>query len=819
MTTQPHAYVGTSDIARLAGINRATISNWRRRGVGFPEPVAGNSARPLFDLDEVTTWLESRGIPVGSAPDQPGLADVFDSEVAEVSASVPDLISDDPAASQRISPRRRFEEAFRFEAQLRASLKPHDARRLILELTALKALERRGELEGIVVNHEALEQAAQAAAQLVAADNPALAGTFTDLANYLDEPETARGATTIWQQLDRVDKLDRLARAIGQAIGSDRFGSPQLVSAPLVSKLLAGLVQDTGPSRERAVLGSGSGQVMTRIERLVDGELTGWDVSEEAVEIAAARLAIIGSKARVQVRDLLVDPPLGEKFSAVVSDTPYGVRTPRELHPRLAQLAGAGGGAGGGGGAGSGGAGSGGAGKLARTSEAYWVALTRELLGVEGRGVVVLPLTAWESLPTRESLLAGGSVEAVISLPKHTMPSYEGRSVVVVLRGDPVEAVPVGARHNYLRRAKTTLFVDVESALGAGVGAGAEFAAGTGRGPGHRHERGHRHEHRRLRMNGLDRRSVNAVLELVLNYRENPGEFAEGLIEVPKRHRKRGAGGRGAGGLHGHGPRVRAAVVRTVIGLQESADPRRVVAATPQMSAVAVRDAQRAVGRFARGARRFDRRVDLSAAGEQVVAIQELLAGIDPNELVVPAPTSLRQLDVRTVPLAELKQGGPEHAEPERVELGDILVRPGHVWQRWEFRVVTQRTLDRLQHRVERAGRDRAYKYWGAAVIKTSQADIDPRVVAAVLYDAMVFSFRGGRGGRGGCGERGGQWERLVDIPLPHVGDNPATAQVAQALVALEQIRAQAHKLERRAARAADSLSPLLGTNVPPRTR
>ncbi|MGW4275364.1 N-6 DNA methylase, partial [Streptomyces seoulensis] len=46
-----------SEIARLAGVTRAAVSNWRRRYGDFPAPSGGSANSPLFDLAEVQTWL------------------------------------------------------------------------------------------------------------------------------------------------------------------------------------------------------------------------------------------------------------------------------------------------------------------------------------------------------------------------------------------------------------------------------------------------------------------------------------------------------------------------------------------------------------------------------------------------------------------------------------------------------------------------------------------------------------------------------------------------------------------------------------------
>ncbi|MDF9816759.1 N-6 DNA methylase [Streptomyces sp. SPB162] len=53
--------VTATGIAKIAGVGRAAVSNWRRRYTDFPEPVAGTSASPAFDLATVEQWLEGQG--------------------------------------------------------------------------------------------------------------------------------------------------------------------------------------------------------------------------------------------------------------------------------------------------------------------------------------------------------------------------------------------------------------------------------------------------------------------------------------------------------------------------------------------------------------------------------------------------------------------------------------------------------------------------------------------------------------------------------------------------------------------------------------
>ncbi|MFJ8582240.1 N-6 DNA methylase [Micromonospora sp. NPDC093277] len=53
--------ITAAEIARLAGVGRAAVSNWRKRHGNFPAPVSGTAASPEFDLTQVEQWLRVQG--------------------------------------------------------------------------------------------------------------------------------------------------------------------------------------------------------------------------------------------------------------------------------------------------------------------------------------------------------------------------------------------------------------------------------------------------------------------------------------------------------------------------------------------------------------------------------------------------------------------------------------------------------------------------------------------------------------------------------------------------------------------------------------
>ena len=76
-------------IARLAGVGRAAVSNWRRRYPEFPRPVGGSSTSPTFDRAEVEAWLKVTGKADQLAT--AGRTDTGTQRISETERSITDL--------------------------------------------------------------------------------------------------------------------------------------------------------------------------------------------------------------------------------------------------------------------------------------------------------------------------------------------------------------------------------------------------------------------------------------------------------------------------------------------------------------------------------------------------------------------------------------------------------------------------------------------------------------------------------------------------------------------------------------------------------
>ncbi|MEU9460510.1 N-6 DNA methylase [Streptomyces sp. NPDC048312] len=61
MTSPPVVPVTLAEIARLAGVGRAAVSNWRRRHDTFPPRIGGADTSPHFSLTDIEKWLRDNG--------------------------------------------------------------------------------------------------------------------------------------------------------------------------------------------------------------------------------------------------------------------------------------------------------------------------------------------------------------------------------------------------------------------------------------------------------------------------------------------------------------------------------------------------------------------------------------------------------------------------------------------------------------------------------------------------------------------------------------------------------------------------------------
>ena len=87
MEPEGRELITAAAIARMAGVGRAAVSNWRKRHPEFPKPAGGSPSSPTFDRAEVLTWLKETG-----KADQLATAGRTDGGTIQVGASSADTV-------------------------------------------------------------------------------------------------------------------------------------------------------------------------------------------------------------------------------------------------------------------------------------------------------------------------------------------------------------------------------------------------------------------------------------------------------------------------------------------------------------------------------------------------------------------------------------------------------------------------------------------------------------------------------------------------------------------------------------------------------
>jgi predicted DNA-binding transcriptional regulator AlpA len=89
MDSERREEITAAAIARLAGVGRAAVSNWRKRYPEFPKPIGGSPNSPTFDRGEVEAWLKATGKADQLAT--AGQTDTGTQRIAEPERSLTDL--------------------------------------------------------------------------------------------------------------------------------------------------------------------------------------------------------------------------------------------------------------------------------------------------------------------------------------------------------------------------------------------------------------------------------------------------------------------------------------------------------------------------------------------------------------------------------------------------------------------------------------------------------------------------------------------------------------------------------------------------------
>lgn len=383
MNQQASALVTAADISRLAGVTRATVSNWRRRHPDFPVPTGGTDASPTYDLDAVRAWLSARG-------------------------QLPD---DTPAD------------------RLRTALRTHPgdgepALRLLPVVLAAARLDRREREALPELRDEALLRWVRSAADDGAQDIPGTEDTAYP-------PEAAESLRALVQYIV-ADGAEAAADVLAERLLEDSGGTGTYLTPRPLADLMVRLLTDGAGAFPASVLdpACGTGSLLAAAASAGATELHGQDVLVTQAAQAAVRLRLSDPEAAVTVRagdSLRSDAFKGLTADAVLCNPPYGVRdwghedlaydqrwaygVPPKGEPELA-----------------------------------WVQHCLAHLTPGGRAILLMPPAVAERTAGRRiraQLVRDGALRAVVSLPQGAAtPLHIGLQLWVLERPDPQAEAP-----------------------------------------------------------------------------------------------------------------------------------------------------------------------------------------------------------------------------------------------------------------------------------------------------------------------------------------------------------------------------------------
>ncbi|MCK9925867.1 SAM-dependent methyltransferase [Frankia sp. Mgl5] len=276
------ATVSASDIARLAGVGRAAVSNWRRRFVDFPQPVGGTSTSPLFALTAVEGWFDRH--------DRPFRVEVGDRVWQQIRGTV-----DDPRLGE-----------------------------LVGHLGGFLLYHQRDRDAAVGLLGESDVAAARLLGQAIEQATPDLPGGFPTIW----EPEWVPVARSAAPAADR-DGHGALFEVLG--VRYREVHSRQVAETPpAVAELMVGLAGLGERAGELTVLDSacGVGGLLEAARAAGVRRLLGQDIDPTAARITAAGLLLHGADARIVAADsLLADALAGERADAVLCGPPSGQRS------------------------------------------------------------------------------------------------------------------------------------------------------------------------------------------------------------------------------------------------------------------------------------------------------------------------------------------------------------------------------------------------------------------------------------------------------------------------------------------------------------
>jgi len=392
MTHASLRLLAPSEIAEMAGVSRAAVSNWSNpnRDMGFPARAGGSEARPLFDADEVEAWLTDRGYTIQQDRGERAIWSLMNRFRGEVSV----------------------------ETLTEAVMATLAARYLAAQI--------RGAGAAWDEAHQAVPgKCAQAliAVGLAAGESDAKYNDLTWLPDALTEQTPSLLPSLI-------DEVSRLRLEDLSSVGEytlTRLTAAQARSAGehgLVGSRVSRLLANIASTRSAKVVydpACGIAETLLRARESLgdDARFVGHEINRAALRLAAQRCLLIGMDADLAVADVLVSDPDGDLTAdLILAEPPLGaswspeesLADPRWVYglPRKA------------------------------SSETAWLQHCISHLSGEGRAYVITaggPLfRGGPERLIRTNLLRAGCVETVVALPGKMLPHTSIPLTLWVLR-------------------------------------------------------------------------------------------------------------------------------------------------------------------------------------------------------------------------------------------------------------------------------------------------------------------------------------------------------------------------------------------------
>jgi len=276
MTTPAHeGLLAPSDIADLAGVSRAAVSNWRKRMGDFPRPAGGTDSKPLFAAADVEAWLLTHPEKRKSNASAGSIARVWESRLWGVANLFRGHVGADSFGE------------------------------LVLR-TSVELIEGRPSYASRDIDQRSVDELRDALASVPRENLP-----------------------------DAIDALlERTSRSLGKAAGETGFVGSR--TSTLLASLAAAV--DGGTLYDPAC-GIGVALLQSLRLGATPDRVVGHEINPMAAEITLGRAALRGVDLEVRIADVLRhDPDPDLRADTIIAEPPFGLRVDRDttmLDPRL----------------------------------------------------------------------------------------------------------------------------------------------------------------------------------------------------------------------------------------------------------------------------------------------------------------------------------------------------------------------------------------------------------------------------------------------------------------------------------------------------